>query len=84
MTAHSIAVHAALLKVASRHRPDVVLSPESDLVADLGLGSAEVLELVADLEDELDVIVPLNRLDRVRTVAELTLVVQDALAQGRP
>ena len=44
---------------------------ESDLVADLGFDSLQVLELVAELEDRFDVSIPLNDVPSTRTVAQI-------------
>jgi acyl carrier protein len=52
-------------------QPGQVLSEDSALVADLGLSSLQVMELVADIEDKLDITIPLNVLPDVRNVREL-------------
>jgi acyl carrier protein len=44
---------------------------DSDLVADLGFDSLQVLELVAELEDRFDVSIPLNDVPSTRTVAQI-------------
>ena len=43
----------------------------SDLVADLGFDSLQVLELVAELEDRFDISIPLNDVPSTRTVAQI-------------
>ena len=43
----------------------------SDLVADLGFDSLQVLELVAELEDRFDVSIPLNDVPATRTVSQV-------------
>ena len=45
--------------------------PESELMADLGFDSLQVLELVGELEDHFNIAVPLNGLTHVRTVAQI-------------
>jgi len=44
---------------------------DSDLVADLGFDSLQVLELVAELEDRFDISIPLNDVPSTRTVAQI-------------
>ena len=44
---------------------------ESDLVADLGFDSLQVLELVAELEDRFDISIPLDNVPTARTVAQV-------------
>ena len=58
-----------VLKNVSR-RP-IEPTMESDLVADLGFDSLQVLELVAELEDRFDVSIPLNDVPSTRTVAQI-------------
>jgi acyl carrier protein len=43
----------------------------SDLIADLGFDSFQVLELVAELEDRFDVLIPSDRAPVARTVADV-------------
>ena len=44
---------------------------DSDLVADLGFDSLQVLELVAELEDRFDISIPLDDVPAARTVAQV-------------
>ncbi|MEQ1502170.1 MAG: acyl carrier protein [Myxococcota bacterium] len=46
-------------------------SDEADSLRQLGLDSAEILELVADLEDRHGVEIPLNELVQVRTFGQM-------------
>src|SRR5260221_14625476 len=43
----------------------------SDLVADLGFDSLQILEVVAELEDRFDISIPLNDVPSTRTVAQV-------------
>jgi len=58
-----------VLKNVSR-RP-IEPTPDSDLVADLGFDSLQVLELVAELEDRFDISIPLDNVPATRTVAQV-------------
>jgi acyl carrier protein len=74
-----------ILKNVSR-RP---ISPtrESDLVADLGFDSLQVLEVIAELEDRFDISIPLNDVPATRTVAQVAAHVATLLAartEARP
>ena len=44
---------------------------QSDLVADLGFDSLQVLEVIAELEDRFDISIPLNDVPATRTVAQV-------------
>ena len=58
-----------VLKSVSRRPIEPTLS--SDLVADLGFDSLQVLELVAELEDDFDISIPLNDVPATRTVSQI-------------
>lgn len=59
----------ALLKPMAE--TDVALSQDTDLVDELGLDSMKVMNLLLEVEDELDVAIPLNALADVRTLGNL-------------
>ena len=58
-----------VLKNVSR-RP-IEPTPASDLIADLGFDSLQVLEVVTELEDRFDISIPLNDVPSTRTVAQV-------------
>jgi acyl carrier protein len=43
----------------------------SDLVADLGFDSLQILEVIAELEDRFDISIPLNDVPATRTVSQV-------------
>lgn len=71
-----------LVKRLSRRPVDITTN--SELMADLGFDSLQVLELVGELEDHFRIAVPLNTLTHIRTVgqiaAEVRRIVTDAPA----
>jgi len=58
-----------VLKNVSRRPIEPTL--QSDLVADLGFDSLQVLEVIAELEDRFDISIPLNDVPSTRTVVEV-------------
>jgi acyl carrier protein len=58
-----------VLKNVSRRPIEPSLS--SDLVADLGFDSLQILEVIAELEDRFDISIPLNDVPATRTVAQV-------------
>jgi acyl carrier protein len=66
-----------VLKNVSRRPITPTLS--SDLVADLGFDSLQVLEVVAELEDRFDISIPLNDVPATRTVAQVVAQVADLM-----
>ena len=69
-----------VLKNVSRRPIEPTLA--SDLVADLGFDSLQVLEVIAELEDRFDISIPLNDVPATRTVAEVVAQVAQ-LVQAR-
>jgi acyl carrier protein len=69
-----------VLKIVSRRPIEPML--QSDLVADLGFDSLQVLEVIAELEDRFDISIPLNDVPATRTVAQVVAQVA-ALVEGR-
>jgi acyl carrier protein len=49
---------------------------DSDLVADLGFDSLQILEVIAELEDRFDISIPLNDVPATRTVAQVVAEVR--------
>jgi len=68
-----------VLKTVSR-RP-ILPSLDSDLVADLGFDSLQVLEVIAELEDRFDISIPLNDVPTTRSVAQVVAQVARLVAE---
>jgi len=58
-----------VLKNVSRRPIEPALT--SDLVADLGLDSLQVLEVIAELEDRFDISIPVDDMPSMRSVADV-------------
>lgn len=50
---------------------DTPVLPDTDLVDEVGLDSVNVMDMVMHIEDEFDVMVPVNQLADIRTPAQL-------------
>ncbi len=59
------------------NKKNLVLSETTDLVADIGLSSLEVMEFIEKIEDHFDISIPLNILPDVNTIGELAKKVQE-------
>jgi acyl carrier protein len=57
------------IKTASRRPVDPTLA--SELVADLGFDSLQVLDVIAELEGRFDISIPLDEVPQTRTVAQI-------------
>jgi acyl carrier protein len=68
-----------VLKNVSRRPIEPSLS--SDLVADLGFDSLQVLEVVAELEDTFDISIPLDEVPAIRTVSQVVARVAALIEQ---
>ena len=51
------------------------LSEATDLVEDLALESIQVMDFIADVEDHFDILIEVDRLATIRTVAQLAELV---------
>ena len=63
--------------LAELNKNKIPLSETTDLVADLGLSSLEVMEFIEQIEDEYDISIPLNILPDINTVGQLAKKLQD-------
>jgi acyl carrier protein len=61
------------------NKKGIELSETTDLVADLGLSSLEVMEFIEMIEDEFDISIPLNILPDVNTVGQLAQKLKDII-----
>ena len=54
------------------------VTEDMELVAQLGLDSVKVLDLIMEIEDEFDLSIPMNVLADVRTVRDLARAIESA------
>ncbi|MCS4503130.1 Acyl carrier protein [wastewater metagenome] len=55
---------------------DVTIGEDTDLLSHAGLDSVNVMDLVMQIEDEFDVVVPVNALADIRTPGQLAALIQ--------
>ena len=72
-------IYSVLQEIARDNRE---INETTDLVADLGLDSMAVMELLAAIEDRFDISIPLNILPDVRTVKDLASQVQQLMLES--
>ena len=70
-----------LISVSRRPLDPGRVTMASDLVADLGFDSLQVLEVIAELEDTFDISIPLNDVPVTRTVGQVVAQVAALLEQ---
>lgn len=58
------------------NKQSLILAETTDLVADVGLSSLEVMELIEKIEDHFDISIPLNILPDVNTIGQLAKKLQ--------
>ena len=74
---------AQLCAVLQRHaQTDVTVAADTMLASDLGIDSAQLMEVLLEVEDEFDISIPLNVLPNICTVDDLTAEL-DKLLGGR-
>ena len=68
-----------LLRTAlDKEFPD--LTAATDLVDDLALESIQVMDFIAEVEDHFDILIEVDRLANIRTLAELARLVEEELS----
>jgi len=70
-----------VLKDVSRRPIDPI--PESDLIADLGFDSLQVVETISELEGRFDIAIPMDQVAGTRTVAQIAERVRGLVAERR-
>lgn len=79
MSAHDTPARVRKMLAAHFSVDEDKCSPGALLVEDLGADSLDILELVIDAEEELDVQISDFELEEIKTVADVTAVVERAL-----
>ncbi len=69
--------------IAPFNRKGIEITPATTFAVDLDLDSLTVMDLVAAIEDEFDIVIPLNRLPDLETVAEVAVAVDEIRGKGR-
>lgn len=59
------------------------LSRKTDISSDLNIDSVSVMDFIMEIEDKYDIDIPLNMLSDIRTLDELTGVVEGRLAGAK-
>ncbi len=64
------------------NKKSIDLGPETSFAGDLELDSLTVMDLVADIEDEYDIIIPLNLLPELETIQHVADAVEKIIQSG--
>lgn len=64
--------------------PGKTADEKDALVADLGMGSLQMLELVVEIEDLLDISLPLNQLPEIQTVEDFARMLETVSTGSSP
>ncbi len=75
-------IRAAVIEaLRASTRNAVALSDRTNIVRELGLDSIAIMDFVMELEDRLDVSVPLDRIAEVETIGDLVATLRDLTSQ---
>ncbi len=64
------------------NKKNIDLTPATTFAANLELDSLTVMDLVADIEDDFDIILPLNMLPDLETIEQVADAVDTIVAKG--
>jgi acyl carrier protein len=70
---------ATLCALLQKHAQGNVVAAGTMLASDLGIDSAELMEVLLEVEDEFDISIPLNVLPNINTVGELSVELERLL-----
>jgi acyl carrier protein len=73
--AYQRTVNRLLEHIQSRAGGETPVHADTDLVDEVGLDSVNVMDMVMHIEDEFDVVVPVNQLADIRTPGQLAALV---------
>lgn len=68
--------------IAPINKKGVDLTPGTTFAVDLELDSLTVMDLVAEIEDEFDIVLPLNMLPDLETVEQVADAVEKIVGEG--
>jgi acyl carrier protein len=82
MTIANVPLETEVIAIVKRvSRRPIEPTADSDLALDLGFDSLLVFELIAELEDRFDVSIPLNDIEKIRTIAQVSHHLRDLIDQ---
>lgn len=64
------------------NKKNIALKPETTFAVDLDLDSLSVMDLVAEIEDTYDIIIPLNLLPDLETIQQVTDAVEKIMGDA--
>ncbi|WP_417461996.1 acyl carrier protein [Kordiimonas sp.] len=68
--------------ISPLNKKGIELTPDVTFASDLELDSLTVMDLVADIEDEFDIVLPLNLLPDLETIQQVADAVEKILNEG--
>ena len=68
--------------LSAKVEDDIALTPETKIVADTGLASVDVMDFIFELEDEFEIMVPMDRISDVKTVRQLAEAIHGLILEA--
>jgi len=65
------------------NKEGISLTKDTNITSDLEIDSVAVMDFVMELEEKLDISIPVNMLSEVQTIGDLAKVVQEITAKDR-
>ena len=65
------------------NKEGISLNKDTNITSDLEIDSVAVMDFVMELEEKLDISIPVNMLSEVQTIGDLANVVQEIVAKDR-
>jgi len=80
--AHAATIEKIYELIEPLNRKGIELGPDVTFASDLELDSLTVMDLVADIEDEFDIVLPLNLLPELETILHVADAVDKIVEKG--
>lgn len=80
--AHAATIEKIYELIEPLNRKSIELAPDVTFASDLELDSLTVMDLVADIEDEFDIVLPLNLLPDLETILHVADAVDKIIEKG--
>ena len=77
---------AVLTKIFDILRPmvpeGIEITSKTEMTTDLGLDSLKIMKILELLEDDFDILIPINILSKIRTIGELSQQIEKLTRDG--
>lgn len=79
-------IHKTIIEILTKYAFNKSLiqraSPSSNMVKDLKINSARIVDIILDIEDEFQIEIDNQSLEKIKTINDLTKIIKDGLKEN--